>query len=1213
MARILGLDLGTNSIGWAIIDDKNNEILDAGVRIFHEGVNRDTQGREVSKNETRRNARQIRRQLYRTKMRRYILLKELRNNQMAPLHNKELSDWFKLNPYELRAKSLGDKLSLFEIGRIFYHISQHRGFKSSRKAGKEDGTIYTGVPKEGKIGINETDEKIEQYKTLGSYLYTISHKENTPFEERERIRNRYTLRRMYEQEFDAIWDVQSDFYPKILTSNLRYKIGYKPETKNSSKKEGIIFFQRPLRSQKKLLGKCTFENYQFWDKEKKNKNKWRTIGKTRCPISHPKFELYRTYSFLNTIEFGNRQKLSVKQKELLIEKLFNNKDKFAFKEIKKTLKLENEAFNYDISDEEKQKILGNYTISNLKKLFTPQVWNKKNDKEVEIIWHIIYDANDKKWLNNYARKNWNFDDNQIKKLENIHFKQDYSNLSLKAIDNILFFLQKEEGYLYSNAVMLGGIRNAFGRDDDGIYKFDKFNESEQNFIINRLKEINQFNNKEGEAIDMLKNFLIDTYNLSDKELKRLYHHSQATETSEIRDELATPENFRNPIVQQAMHEIKRVVNTLLEKYGKFDEIKVELARELKMSKSQRDEMRFKNMEREDRNDEAKQKLSEYGLAHSRNNIHKYLLWKELQDYGGTATCPYTGKTINISDLFNDNKFQIEHIIPRSISLDDSFANKTICDAQENQLKGNKTPYQFYKSSPEKWEVIKERAKKIIAPNNYGKYKRFISEIEKYELDDFVSKQLNDTRYISRQAKEYLKTICKKVNVSAGGVTSELRHYWGLNSILGYTIKTDCPVDGHYWAVVDKNNELIELEAWTYKERKSAPKRLEKKGELLYGFVNNGQFIPQKQRDDHRHHAVDAITIACIKDIYVKNLAKWNRLYRSYENNNFPLPWDSFRKDVENIINNTLISFSVKRKITTKIVKHIYKGGKKILSEGIAARGQLHKETVYGQYVDENGKQVYHIRKPLIQITKKAQVDKIVDKKIKRLVIERLRELNVDITKKYDIPPGAFFQSDEKTKKLIPLLFLDNSKGKPVPIKKVRLKENIGNAVQLKDAKIFAEKKQSQIELNQFVNPQNNHHVAIYEDENGALFEGIKDSNGDPTGPVTFWDAVERKKQGLPVIEINPKDGSKFITSLQINDLFLLRINEDDINWQNKELISKYLYRVQKLSSVYYNFRHHLASTLNNPNDERVIQSFKAWKELNPIKVKIDILGNISKY
>ena len=240
MARILGLDLGTNSIGWALIDDTQNKIVGVGSRIFPMGVENlgDGDG-EMSKNASRTGARGVRRQFFRRRLRKKVLLKALSEHKMCPITDadfedwkktkqfpsKKLAAWFALNPYELRHKALNEKLSLEEIGRIFYHLIQRRGFLSnSRKGGTDDGAIFKGNPKEGKIGIIETQENIQD-KTLGSYLFEIYPKENQPFQDGlERIRNRYTTRKMYVDEFELIWNKQSQFHSE-LTYELKTKFG----------------------------------------------------------------------------------------------------------------------------------------------------------------------------------------------------------------------------------------------------------------------------------------------------------------------------------------------------------------------------------------------------------------------------------------------------------------------------------------------------------------------------------------------------------------------------------------------------------------------------------------------------------------------------------------------------------------------------------------------------------------------------------------------------------------------------------------------------------------------------------------------------------------------------------------------------------------------------------------------------------------------------
>jgi CRISPR-associated endonuclease Csn1 len=199
------------------------------------------------------------------------------------------------------------------------------------------------------------------------------------------------------------------------------------------------------------------------------------------------------------------------------------------------------------------------------------------------------------------------------------------------------------------------------------------------------------------------------------------------------------------------------VNELIDEHGKIDEIKVEMARDLKISKSQRNKIRKEQKRLERENDRVKARLLEERQRITHDNILLYKLWEECKH-----TCPYTGKPISVTQLFS-GEVQIEHIHPWSRSLNDSFSNKTLCYADENRKKGNKTPFEFYGSDEANWSAIKERALKLFSdtkeyPNAYQKFKRFVQQ--KFD-DDFSTRQLNDTRYISKEAKNYLSKICNK--------------------------------------------------------------------------------------------------------------------------------------------------------------------------------------------------------------------------------------------------------------------------------------------------------------------------------------------------------------------------------------------------------------------------------------------------------------------
>jgi CRISPR-associated endonuclease Csn1 len=1121
MSKILGLDLGTNSIGWALIDDKEDKILGIGSRIFPMGVDNLGDGdNEMSKNASRTGARGVRRQFFRRRLRKKILLKILAKYNMCPLTDEDfenwkrtkqfpsekLLDWFTLNPYELRHKALSQKLTLEEIGRLFYHLIQRRGFLSnSRKGGKDDGAIFKGKPNEGKIGIDDTLQSIAD-KTLGSYLYSILPKENEPFQEGlERIRNRYTTRQMYVDEFELIWENQKKFHD-VLTDDLKTILGGRKQDGYSN--DGVLFHQRPLRSQKHLVGNCSFEP-----------------NKTKCPISAIPFELFRIYQWVNTVEC-NGKKISQEERELLTQVLLS-KEKPAFKDLKKAINKQDSYYKFNYKDDDK--IVGAYTISNLSnKKYFDKKWFEFSEKEQEDIWHVLYFFDSKDKVKDYALEYWNFNEEQAIAISKFNLKDGYASLSRKAINNILPFLKM--GFTYDISVVLGGIKNAFGTSWDTL-KNDK-----RNFLTDNVEDIVR-SKITGGFIDTIKELLKKDYELSDKQLKKLYHHSATIDVKTIINKLPVGKEadkqiqaIRNPIVITALFELRKLVNELIEQYGTIDEIKVEMARDLKISKSRRNEIRREQKRLERENDRIKAEVEKYARV-SHDNILKYKLWEECK-----KTCPYTGVQIPIHKLFT-GEIQIEHIHPWSRSLNDSFANKTLCWANENRNKGNKTPFEFYGNDEANWITIKERALKLFSdtkeyPKSYQKFKRFVQQ--KFD-DDFTSRQLNDTRYISKEAKNYLSQICNKVRVAPGQMTSNLRHHWGLNSVL------------------NEENE--------------------------------------KTREDHRHHAIDALVMACSKTSYLQELSRWNRYDRHHDLNDFPMPWETFRKDAEVAVETILVSHKRLNNVLTIRNHKTDKNGNTYKNVGVAARGQLHKETVFGKRQAPQSDQAFHVRKPIESLTTEKQLEKVVDETIKQLIFKRVHELGG--FEKGKIPANTFFIVDENGLKQ-PKIFLPNKNGSPVPVFKTRMKENFSGAEQLKD------------NLNQWVNPRNNHHVLIYKDDKGNLKEDV----------VTFWTVVERKRKGFPIYQL-PIDGKEIVTTLHINDMFLLGLNEDEIDWDNLDynLIKEHLFRVQKLTSGDYFFRGHISSTVNDANYKQ-IRGFgdgkTGWFTFNPIKVKLSVFGRIEK-
>jgi CRISPR-associated endonuclease Csn1 len=1128
MKKILGLDLGTNSIGWSLIEKDNTDgrIIDMGVRIFPEGVENLGDGQnEMSKNASRRDARQTRRQGFRRKLRKRILLKTLAQHNMCPISvteaasfkasdalpvSEELKEWFYLNPYELRSKALKEQLSLLELGRVFYHMGQRRGFQTNSRDAGEDGTIFSGTPKDGKVGIDETREHISQ-NTLGSYLKEIYPEDNDSYRDGlPRIRNRYTTRQMYVDEFEKIWSKQASFNTE-LNDELKELFGGR-KRESAYIKDGILFFQRPLRSQKHTIGKCQFEP-----------------SKAKCPLSAIDFELYRAHQFVNSIEY-NGSFLNEKEREIVINELLS-KEKPKFSAVRKKLKLQSDDYKFNYKDDDV--CPGTCTISQLSnKKFFGASWFDKSEKEQEDIWHVLFSFDDRAKLKEYAAKQWGFNEVQQTAISKFNLKKGYANLSRKAIRNILPFLQM--GYSYDVATALGGVKNAFGN------KWESLTESDKDFIITNVPAIAHSNIKGG-YIDHLRNMLIEEFGMDESRLKKLYHHSTNIHVGEILDLLPVSaeadreiQKVRNPVVIQALFELRKVVNAVIEKYGKPDVIKIELARDLKMSKDKRREVRIEQKRLEAVNEHIVSELNHHGIRPNHNSILKYKLWIECE-----KTCPYSGRSISFEQLFGGSgEVQIEHIMPWSRSLDDSFMNKTLCFADINRKKGDRTPYEYFSKEfgEAKWEQVKTRAISLFYdvkhhpekyfPNRYRKYKRFVAK--KFD-DDFISRQLNDTRYISKEASNYLKKICTNVQVAPGISTATLRHHWGLNSILS-------------------GNE-------------------------------------NKTRDDHRHHAIDALTMACTERGHLQQLSRINKYSSLNEISSVEDPWNGFRNDAEKSANDILISHKKNNKVIT--VRKVYskKNGRNHTNLGVSVRGQLHKETVFGK-PKNMADGTYHVRKPLESIITDTHVSKIVDTRIRKLIEDRIQQLGGYKVK--NVPKDAFFSYDDDGNR-IPLIKLPNRNGDAVPVLRVRMKEVLRKAVAVKAGQ------------NRYVDPQNNHHVLIYEKEDGTLAEEV----------VQFWTAAERKVQKQEVVQL-PAGGKHIVAKLSENDMFLIDPNGKVEHWGDvpKNELSNYLYRVQKISSSYYTFRKHLASTLNNTEEEFSIRSFKKWEECVPQAVEVDATGTI---
>jgi len=942
MATSLGLDIGTNSIGWCLMEDKRN-ILGMGVRIFPVGVNEESYSKsykEESKNAVRRSARGIRRLNQRYKLRRKALKKILAELNMYSddfinIPSKEL--------FGLRSKALCAKVSLEELGRIFLHLNQRRGFKSNKKS--DAGTSETAKERSDmKLKMNELAQKVTDggFKTIGEYYYSLFNQPTdwrNPDEPVERIKGRFVWRKLYEEEFDFIWNVQKKFYPDLL-NDINYK----------RIKDDTIYYQRKLKSQKHLVSKCRFEP-----------------NKRCAPKSHPLFQEFRMLSVINNLRVTDkerfREELSTEDKKLLASKL-TYEDSLSLKKIKDLLGISTRGKFNDLGE----KIRGNETYTKLTKALGKDYFDKLNEEKRIVLWNTLFFADDEEWLYNYAKDKLMFSEKQSKDFSELNVHEtsanssDYSNISVKAMRNLLPIMRG--GVSYDNACM--------------VYAKQTGNKRYLHYLENPDKE---------------------EVEVGDKVLR------------------TKNDDLRNPLVQMAVSETIRLVNAVICEYGKPDRIKVEFAREMKKPRDVREKIHRKNRDKELLRESYRTFLkNRFNKEPYKNDILKFELWLEMEfsekdltkinheidveefrkfsknikaedtkKYSLWLECgrisPYTGKVINLSNLFSPD-IEIEHIIPYSLSMDDSFLNKTLCERDFNQEKGNRTAYQYFKDKPELLHDFKQR----IMHFSDEKQERFMRE--SFE-EGFLNSQLSNTAYIARQTKKKLKMVCKDVRITNGQATSILRRFWGLNRIL--------------------NTEDENL----------------------------------KTRDDHRHHAIDAFVIANTEQSNIQQLSteskfRYDGRFELKEHNSIKTPYDGFLDEVKDNVERIFISYRNKKRLISRKKNRIKtKTGEKVQMT-YSLRGGLHEESLFGRVFSNEFKESYFvIKKPLKDFTSLKQIYEINKKgELKSGIVDKgVREI---ILKHIESNGG---EKKIKEALLMPIYITSRDGSKKIPIKTVRVFDN----------------------------------------------------------------------------------------------------------------------------------------------------------------------------
>ncbi|MBQ9435441.1 MAG: type II CRISPR RNA-guided endonuclease Cas9 [Bacteroidales bacterium] len=1134
MKKILGLDLGTNSIGWAVVNeaekaDEQSSIVKLGVRVNPLTVDELTnfeKGKSITTNADRTLKRSMRRNLQRYKLRREHLIEILKTNGFISDDTilSETGNRTTFETYRLRAKAATDEISLEEFARVLLMINKKRGYKSSRKAkNTEEGQLIDGMEiakrlydenitpsqlslellmsgkkylpdfyrsdlqaefdkvwnvqkqfypellteelKENLKGKNKTQtwaicqkpfalvgikrntkgdeqrkenyrwrvkslsEKLEleelavvlqeingQINNASGYLGDISDRSKELYFNNQTVgqyqmaqldrnpnyslKNQVFYRQDYLNEFERIWETQAKFH-KELTPELKKEI-----------RDVVIFYQRPLKSQKGLISFCEFESRQI-EVEVDGKKKMKTIGCRVCPKSSPLFQEFKIWQRLNDVEVSGmivpnqqndllglekdytygKRRLFQEEKELLFAEL-NYKEKLSKNEVQKLLfpqqkdvdmnfkeldgnRTQAELFKayqaiaersgHDVGD--LSKMSANEMLSRISAIFSAIGINTDIltfDSDLEgkdfeqqpmfRLWHLLYSfEGDNSALGNEKlieklHDTFGFEKEYAAILANVVFKEagDYSSLSTKAIRKILPHLK--DGNDYSVACEYAGYRHS---------KQSLTKEEIQNKVLK----------------DKL--------------------------------ELLPRNSLRNPVVEKILNQMINVVNSIVAEYGKPDEIRIELARELKKSAKEREELSKSINETTRLHDEYVNLLQkEFGLSHvSRNDIIRYKLYEELKDTSYHTL--YTNTYIPHEKLFS-KEFDIEHIIPQAKLFDDSFSNKTLEARQANLDKSNTTAFDFvatkygeeFANGEYKARIDKLLADKVISKTKHDKLLMKEADIP----SGFINRDLRDSQYIAKKAREILEELVRFVVPTTGSVTDRLRDDWQL---------------------VDVMQELN----WNKYDQLGMT-------EIIEG--RDGQRIRRikdwTKRNDHRHHAMDALTIAFTKRSFIQYLNNLNarvqkgvddwidldmveisdlskedktkavyaierkELYRDNHGKlrfNPPMPLNEFRAEAKRQLENTLISIKAKNKVVTRNINISKKKSGVNKKVQLTPRGQLHLETIYGS------SKRYETKEEKVNASFDAEkIQTVASKRYREALLSRLNQFGGDAKKAF---------------------------------------------------------------------------------------------------------------------------------------------------------------------------------------------------------------------
>ena len=728
----LGLDIGTNSIGWWLYEITNGQLIrvvDGGVRIFSDGRVAKT-GASLAVG--RRDARAMRRRRDRYLQRRAMLMKRLAAAGLMPADPVEAQALTLLDPFALRAQGLDHALPLPHLGRALFHIDQRRGFKSNRKT--DGGNNEGGKIKDGTARLDQA-MMAAGARTYGEFL----HKRRTAAEDpravpavRTRLAMRkdnetgkeeagydfYPDRRHLEGEFHKLWRAQERHHPS-LTDELHDLLF---ET---------IFYQRPLKEP--AVGRCLF------------------FPQDRLSKAHPLTQqrvLYETVNNLRITSNGRASRpLTLEQRDQLITVL-NGKTplkspggtRLTLAALAKELKLKGEKFTLETAA--RDAIACDPVRASL--AYADRFGSRWSTLPWESQWALIQrlqTEEDAGKLAAWLMENYGLDGTHAEETAKSPLPEGYSRLGLTATKAILDKL-KSDVLTYDKAVAACGLHHSDTR---------------------------------GEGLDAMPYYgeILD-------------RHVIPGTQNPAHDDITRFGRITNPTVHIGLNQLRRLINLIITVHGKPDEIVVELARELKQSADQKVEVERTIKKNTDAAIRRGLSLGELVQPNTGANRAIMRVWEEMNSDPMNRRCPYTGTLISPGMLFT-GECDIDHILPYSRTLDDGSSNKTLCLKEANRAKRNKSPAEAAQNGMRIWALEGENLKHLPANKSW----RFAPDaMARFEGErDFLDRALVDTQYLSRIAREYLDKLYdgadgkSHVWVVPGRLTEMLRRHWGLNSLL----------------------------------------------------------------------------------------------------------------------------------------------------------------------------------------------------------------------------------------------------------------------------------------------------------------------------------------------------------------------------------------------------------------------------------------------